>query len=71
MNRAHFEEGWVLARYLLGHRANDLNGELNCKSPQALELLRSLRRTDRFARAEALSEPLNRLLSAISSGGVR
>jgi hypothetical protein len=67
---AHFEEAFVVARYLLGRRGTDLGERFAPATARARSLLDALASEQRQERAAALAEPLARLLNAAQRGGI-
>lgn len=67
----HFEEAFVVTRYLLGRRGADLSERFAPVTGRARSLLDALATEQRQERATALAEPLARLLTAAQRGGIQ
>ena len=71
MNRARFEEAFVVTRYLLGRRGQELREDFVPTARGTKSLLDALANEERQERATALAQPLARVLSAAQRGGIQ
>lgn len=71
VNRSRFEEAFVVTRYLLGRRGQELREHFAPTTQGTKSLLDALDSDQRQARATALAQPLARILSAAQRGGVQ